>query len=153
MIDKLFMLCVYFLEWLGKMTGLNYKKISVVFNIYIQGGILLVSSCLPLIKVILCNSDNGGKWRILFFGGCLIYIGLYVYGLYRLCKRYSTPLEDAFDICVDDLLFLSKKWGMSYNAVNILIFVIGWFLCVGLNCALLFLNYRLLYYYEYDNSR
>ena len=139
MIDKLFMLCVYFLEWLGKMTGLNYKKISVVFNIYIQGGILLVSSCLPLIKVILCNSDNGGKGRILFFGGCLIYIGLYVYGLYRLYKRYHTPLEYAFDLCVDDLLFLSKKWGMSYNAVNILIFVIGWFLCVGLNCALLFL--------------
>ena len=139
MIDKLFMLCVYFLEWLGKMTGLNYKKISVVFNIYIQGGILLVSSCLPLIKVILCNSDNGGKCRILFFGGCLIYIGLYVYGLYRLYKRYHTPLEYAFDLCVDDLLFLSKKWGMSYNAVNILIFVIGWFLCVGLNCALLFL--------------
>ena len=139
MIDKLFMLCVYFLEWLGKMTGLNYKKISVVFNIYIQGGILLVSSCLPLIKVILCNSDNGGKWRILFFGGCLIYIGLYVYGLYILYKHYHTPLEYAFDLCVDDLLFLSKKWGMSYNAVNILIFVIGWFLCVGLNCALLFL--------------
>ena len=139
MIEKLFMLCVYFLEWLGKMTGLNYKKISVVFNIYIQGGILLVSSCLPLIKVILCNSDNGGKWRILFFGGCLIYIGLYVYGLYRLYKRYHTPLEYAFDLCVDDLLFLSKKWGMSYNAVNILIFVSGWFLGVGLNCAVWFL--------------
>ena len=138
-IDKLFMLCVHFLEWLGNTTRLNYKQISVVFNIYIQGGILLVSSCLPLIKVILCNSDNGGKWRILFFGGCLIYIGLYVYGLYRLYKRYHTPLEYAFDLCVDDLLFLSKKWGMSYNAVNILIFVIGWFLCVGLNCALLFL--------------
>ena len=138
-IDKLFMLCVHFLEWLGNTTGLNYKQISVVFNIYIQGGILLVSSCLPLIKVILCNSDNGGKWRILFFGGCLIYIGLYLYGLYRLYKRYHTPLEYAFDLCVDDLLFLSKKWGMSYNAVNILIFVIGWFLCVGLNCALLFL--------------
>ena len=138
-IDKLFLLCVKFLEWLGKMTGFNYKQISVVFNIYIQGGILLVSSCLPLIKVIIWGSDIDWKWRILFFGGCFIYIGLYVYGVYRLYKRYHTPLEYAFDLCVDDLLYLSRKWRMSYNAVNILIFVIVWILCVGFNCALSFL--------------
>ena len=139
-IDKLFLLCVKFLEWLGKMTGFNYKQISVVFNIYIQGGILLVSSCLPLIKVISSGSDNEGNWRILFYGGCIIYIGIYVYGLYRLYKRYHTPLEYAFDLCVDDLLYLSRKWRMSYNAVNILIFVIGWIICVGFNCALLILT-------------
>lgn len=139
-IDKLFFLCVKFLEWLGKMTGFNYKQISVVFNIYIQGGILLVSSCLPLIKVIIWGSDIDWKWRILFFGGCFIYIGLYVYGVYRLYKRYHTPLEYAFDLCVDDLLYLSRKWRMSYNAVNILIFVIGWIICVGFNCALLILT-------------
>ena len=138
-IDKLFLLCVKFLEWLGKMTGFNYKQISVVFNIYIQGGILLVSSCMPLIKVIIWGSDIDWKWRILFFGGCFIYIGLYVYGVYRLYKRYHTPLEYAFDLCVDDLLFMSRKWRISYNAVNILIFVIGWILCGGFNCALLFL--------------
>ena len=138
-IDKLFLLCVKFLEWLGKMTGFNYKQISVAFNIYIQGGILLVSSCLPLIKVIIWGSDIDWKWRILFFGGCFIYIGLYVYGVYRLYKRYHTPLEYAFDLCVDDLLCMSRKWRISYNAVNILIFVIGWILCVGFNCALLFL--------------
>ena len=139
-IDKLFLLCVKFLEWLGKMTGFNYKQISVVFNIYIQGGILLVSSCLPLIKVIIWGSDIDWKWRILFFGGCFIYIGLYVYGVDRLYKRYHTPLEYAFDLCVDDLLYLSRKWRMSYNAVNILIFVIGWIICVGFNCALLILT-------------
>ena len=138
-IDKLFILCVKFLEWLEKMTGFNYKQISVVLNIYIQGGILLVSSCLPLIKVIIWGSDIDWKWRILFFGGCFIYIGLYVYGVYRLYKRYHTPLGYAFDQCVDDLLYLSRKWRMSYNAVNIFIFVIVWILCVGFNCALLFL--------------
>ena len=140
LIDKLFMLCVHFLEWLGKTTGMNYKQISVVFNIYIQGGILLVSSCLPLIKVIIYDLDNEGKWRIVFYGGSIIYIGLYVYWLYILFKRYHTPLEFAFDLCVDDLLFLSRKWGMSYYAVNILIFVIGWIICVGFNCALLILT-------------
>ena len=138
-IDKLFLLCVKFLEWLGKTTEMNYKQISVVFNIYIQGGILFVGSCFPLIKVIIWGSDIDWKWRILFFGGCFIYIGSYVYGVYRLYKRYHTPLEYAFDLCVDDLLYLSRKWRMSYNAVNILIFVIVWILCVGFNCALLFL--------------
>ena len=134
-IDKLFMLCVHFLEWLGNTTGLNYKQISVVFNIYIQGVILFVSSWLPLIKVISCDWNLEREWSIFVYGGCLTYIGIYGYGLYRLCKRYSTPLEDAFDICVDDLLNLSRKWGLSYNAINILIFVIGWILCVGANCV------------------
>ena len=94
-IDKLFMLCVHFLEWLGNTTGLNYKQISVVFNIYIQGGILFVSSWLPLIKVISCDWNLEREWSIFVYGGCLTYIGIYGYGLYRLCKRYSTPLEDA----------------------------------------------------------
>ena len=68
-IDKLFMLCVHFLEWLGNTTGLNYKQISVVFNIYIQGGILFVSSWLPLIKVISCDWNLEREWSIFVYGG------------------------------------------------------------------------------------
>ena len=97
-IDKLFILCVNFLEWLGKMTGFNYKQISVVFNIYIQGGILLVSSCLPLIKVIICGSDIDSKWRNLFFGGCFIYIGLYVYGVYMQKTDDIHPLKTVISV-------------------------------------------------------
>ena len=41
--------CVVFLLLLGKCLGLSYKQISVIFNLYTQGGLLLLSSLLPLV--------------------------------------------------------------------------------------------------------
>ena len=135
-VETLFMTCVHFLEWLGKRVGLNYKQVSVVFNIYVQGGILFVCSCVPLIKVILCCSEYDELRRMMVCVGCLMYAVLYGYGLHKLCKRYHAPLENAFDRCVDDLLYLSEKWGMSYETLNLVIFVLGWSLCVIIHIIL-----------------
>ncbi len=43
-----FGLCVLFLLLLGKLCGLTYKQISVVFNLWLQGGVLMLSGLLPL---------------------------------------------------------------------------------------------------------
>ena len=43
-----FKLCVLFLLGLGKLFGLTYKQISVVFNLWVQGAILMLSGLLPL---------------------------------------------------------------------------------------------------------
>ncbi len=39
--------CVMFLRLLGKLFGLTYKQISVVFNLWVQGGILALSGLAP----------------------------------------------------------------------------------------------------------
>ena len=47
-----FALCVLFLQGLGKCFRLTYEQISVIFNLWIQGGVLVLSGCLPLYKVL-----------------------------------------------------------------------------------------------------
>ena len=42
-----FGLCVLFLLLLGKLFGLTYKQISVVFNLWLQGAILTLSGQAP----------------------------------------------------------------------------------------------------------
>lgn len=132
-IEKLFMLCVRFLEKLGKMTGMTYKQISVVFNLYIQGEILLISGFMPLIAAILVYTHIPIWLWILSatFGFC--YASIYSYGFYQLCKHYHLPLEYSFDLCANELLYLSKKCGMSYYAVNLIIFVLCWSICIFAN--------------------
>ena len=43
-----FGLCVLFLLLLGKLFGLTYKQISVVFNLWVQGAVLTLSGLAPL---------------------------------------------------------------------------------------------------------
>lgn len=42
-----FGLCVLFLLLLGKLFGLTYKQISVVFNLWVQGAVLALSGMVP----------------------------------------------------------------------------------------------------------
>ena len=42
-----FGLCVLFLLLLGKLLGLTYKQISVVFNLWVQGAVLTLSGLTP----------------------------------------------------------------------------------------------------------
>ena len=42
-----FGLCVLFLLLLGKLVGLTYKQISVVFNLWVQGAVLALSGLAP----------------------------------------------------------------------------------------------------------
>ena len=56
--DSIFQLCVRFLERLARCTGLSYKQISVVFNIYFQGAVLMLSAFLPLVAIIVTIPSN-----------------------------------------------------------------------------------------------
>jgi hypothetical protein len=50
-----------------------------------------------------------------------------------LCERYSFPIIEGFDVCVKDLQHIAKNYSITYQAVNIYIFVVGWLLSVGWN--------------------
>ena len=49
------------------------------------------------------------------------------------CIRYLFPLTEAFDKCVFDLNILSNFLILSYEAVNILIFIILWGIAIAWN--------------------
>jgi hypothetical protein len=128
-----FGLCVLFLLLLGKLVGLTYKQISVVFNLWAQGAVLALSGLAPFGVIVYKMLES-------FSMGCLLlcivfaFYGMaYVYAFVKMLKHYHLPFNDAFDLCVRDLQWLAKKWHTSYQMVNLLIFVLFYLILLGLN--------------------
>ena len=134
-----FGLCVLFLLLLGKLFGLTYKQISVVFNLWVQGAVLTLSGLAPLGAAIYKMMDSFSLGWLVMTIVLALYGMVYVYGFIRMLQHYHLPFDDAFDLCVKDLKWLAKKWHSTYQMVNIIIFVI-------LFLALLVLNNLISYY-------
>jgi len=131
-----FGLCVLFLLLLGKLFGLTYKQISVVFNLWVQGAVLALSGLAPAGVTIYKIWESFSVNRLLLTIILTLYGIVHVYGFIRMLKHYHLPFDDAFDLCVEDLVWLAKKWNTTYQMVNIIIFVILYLILLGLNLYL-----------------
>ena len=141
-IAELFRLCVRFLEFLGKTFKISYEQISIIVNLYIQGTILMISGLLPLFASIY-SIIHCIRWiETLCMIASLGYASLFLAGYSRLLSRYKNTSAQYFDLCVDDLMALSKRWGMHYYMVNLLIFVVWWLslICINVFAAIWILN-------------
>ena len=136
-----FMLCAGFLLLLGKSLGLNYKQISVIFNLYLQGGLLFVSGIMPLAAITWKLIEQYNNYGLFLFLMSLSYATIYVVAFVWLIRHYHLPMDYSFDLCVSDLQTVSRKWHISYHAVNLVIFIWWWLSLIGINC---YLSYTLL---------
>ena len=131
-----FGLCVLFLRLLGKLFGLTYKQISVVFNLWVQGAVLALSGLAPagvaMYKMWGAFSMNWLLMTIIL----ALYGMVYVYGFIRMLKHYHLPFDYAFDLCVEDLNWVAMKWHTTYQMVNIIIFVLLYLILLGINLYL-----------------
>ena len=136
-----FAICVGFLMLLGKLCGLTYKQISVVFNLWLQGAMLVLSAILPLvISVIhLCGCFTFPKLLVVIF--LVIYAFASMWAFLRMLHHYHLPVNRAFDRCVHDLQALARKWHTSYQVVNLLIFVVAFLLLLSLNLCMSYFIY------------
>ena len=128
-----FGLCVLFLLLLGKLFGLTYKQISVVFNLWVQGAVLALSGLAPFgiaIYKLLESFSMGWLLLTIIFA---VYGMAYVYAFIKMLQHYHLPFNDAFDLCVMDLQFLAKKWHTTYQMVNLLVFVLFYLILLGVN--------------------
>ena len=152
LIAILLLLCVLFRHGLMRIFRLSYKYISVVFNLWIQGGILVLSAVMPLLQFIdhtvVCPTPgkllplSDGRIFLRFTGWIqglvffvlyfLVYVGLYIWMLHH----YRLPFNAAFNRCVDDLQALAREWHCSYRFVNLIIFVFLFLMVIGLNYML-----------------
>ena len=57
-----FGLCVLFLLLLGKLFGLTYKQISVVFNLWVQGAVLALSGMAPFGVAVYKMLESFSMW-------------------------------------------------------------------------------------------
>ena len=131
--------CVIFLRILGRCTGLSYVQISVVFNLWIQGGVLSLSGWMPFVKGLMCPYQlHEGVWWLIML--CTLCYGLlYLMAFVLMLRHYRLPFDRAFDKCVSDLQHIASLWHCSYNAVNIIIFVILFLVLLALNIFLAWL--------------
>ena len=128
-----FGLCVLFLLLLGKLLGLTYKQISVVFNLWVQGAVLALSGMAPFgVAVYKFIESFSVSWMIIAI--ILACYGLvYLYAFLKMLQHYHLPFNDAFDLCVRDLKWIAKKWHTTYYIVNLLIFVLFYLILLGFN--------------------
>ena len=136
-----FGLCVLFLILLGKLFGLTYKQISVVFNLWVQGGLLALSGLIPFgVSAFKLWESFSVGWLALTIVFAL-YGFAYVYAFIKMLQHYRLPYNAAFDLCVDDLERIAAKWHTTYEMVNLLLFVLFYLILLGLN---VFVGYYLL---------
>ena len=138
-----FGLCVLFLLLLGKLVGLTYKQISVVFNLWVQGAVLALSGIAPfgvIVYKMLESFSIGWLFLSIIFA---IYGMVYVYAFVRMLKHYHLPFNDSFDLCVRDLQWLARKWHTTYQMVNLLIFILFYLILLGLNILISYYLYSI----------
>lgn len=130
--EWLFDLCCKIMSEIGESLGFSYKEICVIGNIYVQGGLWLLSALLPVVTLIFHKQPSYRKKLYLAVGYGVICSILFI----LICVRYSFPITEGFDVCVNDLHWLARTFGTTYQVVNIYIFVIGWLLSVVLNITI-----------------
>ncbi len=130
-----FPLCVVFLRMLGKVCGLTYIQISVVFNLWLQGAVLTLSGLAPAAVVVYkaANGESVSWWIIAML---LAYAAVHVYGFTWMLRRYRLPFNDAFRLCVDDMQKLADKSHTTYQMANLVIFVMLFLVLLAANIGL-----------------
>ena len=90
-----FMFCVGFLLLLGKLCGLTYKQISVVFNLWVQGAVLMLSGVAPAAAAIYQLANGGSLLWITVTALLIFYAAAYVYGFIKMLQHYHLPFDRA----------------------------------------------------------
>jgi len=132
----LFKLCQLFLLLIGRVAKLTYIEISVIFNLWIQGGLLTLSSFVPLSVLLYTGSYKTHPLLTVFL---MLYALLYVVLFIMMLVHYKLPFDRAFYLCVDDLQRIAKRWRMTYQVVNILIFIVAYLALLFANVLIPFL--------------
>jgi hypothetical protein len=108
----------------GIALGFTYKEICVIINIYAQSGLCLLSALWvtwAAMQRFLSHKTTGNV--VLVVTG-IIYGLAYIGGFLWVCQHYAMPMNQAFDLCYQELLQLSKDYHTTYNNVNYIIFIL-----------------------------
>lgn len=122
---SLFTLCTDFLEFLAQVFHTTYYRMSVYFNIYFQGGVLLLSALALFICSAVVTYQDGFQTKTNFLMGYSLVQMLCVALAFF---RYRPPVDSAYFKCYYDLLTISMHNMVIYAMVNILIFIVVYLL-------------------------
>ena len=132
----LFKFCTSFLLLLGRVFHCSYEKISVIFNLYLQGFLLITSGFLPFFASCVAMITEPSGYHIVLCCITLLYASIYVVGQYLLLKHYPPRWIPTFNLCMSDLLELGQRLHLSYVVINLLLFVVWWLTIILVNLLL-----------------
>ena len=138
-----FGLCVLFLLLLGKLFGLTYKQISVVFNLWVQGAVLMLSGMAPFGIAIYKMLESFSMGWLLLTIILALYGAAYLYAFMKMLHHYHLPFDAAFDLCVDDLKRIAVKWHTTYEVVNLIFFILLYLILLCMNVLICLYLYSL----------
>lgn len=123
------------MDWFGPVIGMTYEEVCVVFNVWVQTGVLWLFALLAFVLSLRRYCVGNGNFVVVCMSGCftLLYIVIFDW----LIIRYGTELYTAFDLCVKDLVSLAKMFHTTYQIVNIIIFVVLWLVAMMVNVWLI----------------
>ena len=118
---SLFTLCTDFLEFLAQVFHTTYYRMSVYFNIYFQGGVLLLSALALFICSAVVSHQDGFQAKTNFL---MCYSLVQMVCVTLAFYRYRPPLDSAYYRCFYDILTISMHNMVVYMLLNILIFIV-----------------------------
>lgn len=117
--------------------GLTYKEFCVVGNIYLQGIVLVFSAFTWMFVMINKIKNKTSFLRCFMLIFSLLYGSIFVYAFSLICLHYYMPLEDAFNLCVKELISFGQSfYNVGYVGANIIIFVVGWLFLLIFNVSI-----------------
>lgn len=141
----IFGVCMLFLSMLAEITGLTYYEVAVYFNLYLQGGILVLSTLPILYYASKYMIKNLSVKSVIITLCAILYVALFVYGYIEMYQHYTLNINYAFTTCQNELMELGKliplnlelpycrgDW-TNYYIVNVIIFIVGFLGVLGIN--------------------
>ena len=131
--EILFTILCGLLYLVGYPFGLTYEETSIYICIYLWP-ILCTLSTIPIIFISLKKLFIDKKLiSILFLALSTIYTTLYSYYTVLLINKYNISNPNAFTNCMLDLKVLAEYYEISYETLNILIYVVGFVFILLIN--------------------
>lgn len=137
----LFTICVGLMTGLGNMLHVSYKTINVILFCYVEPFLTALMIILTILELCKVPVHGLGIWTfrvvvaavvILLMAGGVYFVFQVIateYGLYNepyLHMQYPTTahMENLFDRTVDWLKVTAEKLGTTYEAINIIVYVL-----------------------------
>lgn len=117
---------------IGYPFGLTYEEISIYICIYLWPSLCTIST-IPIILISFKKILNKKIVGIPCLISSIIYFLYYCYYTNLVICRYNISNPNSFTNCMLDLKILAKYYEISYETLNILIYVIGFILIITFN--------------------
>lgn len=120
----------------GLAWGFTYKEICVIGNLYMQAGIFLFTAAYIVWAACQRYRNRKSKFNLSLAISSSVYLLATIIGCCWVGYHYTLPLEASYDKCYHELVNLTHTYGLSYNNVNYLIFIVFYLAIVIVNLLL-----------------